>query len=143
MGHSDGTMAHTDKSKLFKLLEGTVSVHGSPSFAGTHITDGNFQFHCISLDQPATYGELPRNIMFISLEFKSRIIDINFDTYERPSIKASPVQRGRENLQTRFEFRIIGFNGEQMPLAIISEIHVATEPDDNSGDTQEDGGMDN
>ena len=87
MGHSDGTMAHTDKSKLFKILEGTVSDHGSPSFVGTHIIDGNFQLHCISPDQPATYGELSRNILVTCLAYKSRRIDINFDTYERPSIK--------------------------------------------------------
>ena len=55
MCHSDGTMAHTDKSKLFKLLEGTVSDHGRPTFVGTHIVDGNFQFHCMSPGQPVTY----------------------------------------------------------------------------------------
>ena len=53
-----GTMAHTDKRKLLKILEGTVSDHGSPSFAGTHIINGNFQLHYISPDQRATYGEL-------------------------------------------------------------------------------------
>lgn len=87
MCHSDGTMVHTDKSKLFKLLEGTVSDHGSPTFIGTHIIDGNFQFHSMSPDQPETYGELSRNILLTSLAYKSRRIDIIFDTYERPSIK--------------------------------------------------------
>lgn len=87
MGHSDGTMTHTDKSKLFKLLEGTVSDRSSPSFVSIHIIDGNFQFHCISPDQPAMYGELSRNILVTSLSYKSRRININFDTYERPSIK--------------------------------------------------------
>ena len=83
----DGTMAHTDKSKLSNILEETVSDHGSPTFVGTHIIDGNFQFHCMSPDQPATYGELSRNILVTCLAYKSRRIDITFDTYERPSIK--------------------------------------------------------
>ena len=87
MCHSDGTMAHTDKSKLFKLLEGTVSDHGRPTVIGTLIIDGNLQFHCMSPHQPAMYGELSRNILVTSLGYKSRRIDINFNTYERPSIK--------------------------------------------------------
>ena len=87
MCHGDGTMAHTDKSKLFKLLEGTVSNHGKPTFIGTHIIDGNFQLHCMSPDQPVTYGQLSRNILVTSLGYRSQRIDILFDTYERPSIK--------------------------------------------------------
>ena len=79
MCNSDGTMAHADKSKLFKLLEGTVSDHGSPTFVGTHIIDGNFQFQCMLLDQPAVYGVLSQNILVTSLVNKSRRIDINFD----------------------------------------------------------------
>ena len=37
--------------------------------------------------QPATYGELSRNILVTSLGYKSQRIDIIFDIYERPSIK--------------------------------------------------------
>lgn len=87
MCNSDGVMAHTDKSKLSKLLEDVVKDHGSPSFVGTHIIDGNFQLHCLSPDQPATYGELSRNILAASLSYTSRRIEVTFDTYERPSIK--------------------------------------------------------
>lgn len=83
----DGTMAHTDKSNLFKVLEGTVSDHGSPTFVGAHIIDGIFHLHCMSPDQPVTYGELSRNILVSSLAYRSRRIDVTFDTYERPSIK--------------------------------------------------------
>jgi len=83
----DGTMTHTDKSKLFGILEGKVAEHGSPTYIGTHIIDGNFQFHCMSPDQPVTYGDLSRNILSSCLAYRSRRVDINFDTYERPSIK--------------------------------------------------------
>ena len=87
MCKGDGTMVHTEKSKLFKVLEGTVGDHGSPTFIGTHIIDGNLQLHCMSPEQPVTYGELSRNILSTSLAYRSQRIDINFDTYERPSIK--------------------------------------------------------
>ena len=52
MCNSDGTMTHTDKSKLFKILEETIADHSSPKVVGTHIIDGNFQLHNMSPDQP-------------------------------------------------------------------------------------------
>lgn len=87
MCKGDGTMAHTDKSKLSEILESTVADHGTPTFVGTHIIDGNFQFHCMSPDQPVAYGELSRNILSTSLAYRSQKIHVDFDTYERPSIK--------------------------------------------------------
>lgn len=87
MCNGDGMMAHTDKSKLFTLLEERVSEHGCPTYVGTHIIDGNFQLHCMSPDQPETYGGLSRNILSSCLGYRSKRIDITFDTYERPSIK--------------------------------------------------------
>ena len=55
MRHSDGTMTHTDKSKFFKFLEGTVSDHGRPTFISTHIIDGTFEFHWMSPGQLVWY----------------------------------------------------------------------------------------
>jgi len=87
MCRGDGTMIHTDKSKLFQMLENTVGEHGCPSFVGTYIIDGNFQLHCMSPNQPENYGDLSRSILISLLAKRSRRIDIVFDTYERPSIK--------------------------------------------------------
>ena len=52
----DGTMAQTTKRQLFAVLENMVEHHGAPTFVGTHIVDGNYQFHCMSPNQPVTYG---------------------------------------------------------------------------------------
>ena len=106
MARGDGTMAHTDKSQLFHLLEKTVADHGKPRVIGTHIVDGNFQLHCMSPDQPPKYGQISESIIRASLAYPSRRIDITFDTYERPSIK--DCERDRRGAVGGCEFAIEG-----------------------------------
>lgn len=96
MCRGDGTMVHTEKSKLLAILEDTVNDHSAPKAVRTHIIDGNFLLHCMSPDQPETYGGLSRNILIACLAHNSQRIDVIFDTYERPSIK--DLERNRRNV---------------------------------------------
>ena len=80
-------MARIEKSQLFHLLENTVDDHGMPSLVGTYVIDGNFQLHLMPPDMPLSYGGISQTILTSILSYKSRRVDINFDTYERPSIK--------------------------------------------------------
>ena len=80
-------MTRTEKSQLLQLLKNTVDDHGLPSLVGTCVIDGNFQLHCMPPDMPLSYGEISQKILTSILSYKCQRIDINFDTYERPSIK--------------------------------------------------------
>lgn len=83
----DGTMAHTDKSALFSLLEEKVEEHGNPKKVSSHLIDGNFLLHCLPPNLPPTYGGLSREVLHFILAYPSERVDIVFDTYEEPSIK--------------------------------------------------------
>lgn len=86
--HGDGTMNHTDKSKLQHTLESKVADHGTPGRPTCTIIDGCFLLRTMNPTQPATYGGLSRNILSAVLNTsKSTRIDVVFDTYESPSIK--------------------------------------------------------
>ena len=69
------------------MLENTVEDHGMPSFVGAYVIDGNFQQNCVPPDMPLSYGGISQSILTSILSYSSKRIDINFDTYERPSIK--------------------------------------------------------
>ena len=95
----DGSMHHTDKSKIFHALEAKVEEDGAPQDAGCTIIDGCFMLRTMNPSQPGTYGALSRNIMSTVLQSKGSRVDVTFDTYETPSIKDS--ERGRRGSVSR------------------------------------------
>lgn len=81
--------------------------HGNPPYVGTHVVDGSFQLHCMSPDQPVTYGRISEGILTSILSYRSKRIDINFDTYERPFIKDSE-RKWRGAVVVDHEFTVEG-----------------------------------
>lgn len=86
---TDGTMT------LFSFLEEKVQEHGNPPKICSLVIDGNFLLHSLPLYLPSTYsyGGLLRVVLHTVLAHPSQIVDIVFDTYEEPSLKASERHR--------------------------------------------------
>ena len=98
MFSTDGTMAKTTKSTLFKELEKKAD-HGSPLPFDACVVDGNFLLHTMAKQRITTYGSLARSILIQATALSDKRVDIVFDTYAEPSIKDSERIRRNANDQ--------------------------------------------
>ncbi len=106
MRNSDGTMAKTEKSALFRLLEGKASHSPPPNIVDACIVDGNFLLHTLPPHLPGTYGGLAAGILQQATSLSKSRVDIIFDAYPHPSIKES--ERSRRGLDDEKEYVITG-----------------------------------
>ena len=102
----DGTMAKTDKSALFKLLESKVQGGDtSPALIRVCIIDGQFLLHTLPPNLPSTYGGLARSILIQAVTLSKKEVHLIFDDYPQPSLK--DMERGRRGIDEQ-EFVING-----------------------------------
>ncbi len=102
----DGTMAKTDKSALFTLLESKIQEQDArPGLIQAWIIDGPFLLHALPPNLPATYGGLARSILIQTVSMSKREVHLIFDDYPELSLKdAERVKRGIDER----EFAITG-----------------------------------
>lgn len=106
MCSTDGTMAKTEKSALFNLLESKVQGgDASPEFKRACIIDGQFLLHILPPNLPTTYGGLARSILIQTVVLSKKEVHLVFDDYPQPSLKDT--ERGRRGIDER-EFVITG-----------------------------------
>ena len=89
----DGTIAHTDKSALFPLLEKKVDDHGSPAVINAVFVDGNYQLRLLPPDIPPTFGGLSASILNSVLAYGAQRTDVVSDTLESGWIKECERER--------------------------------------------------
>lgn len=105
MCNTDGTMAKTEKSALFKLLESKVQGDAKPGLTRACIIDGQFLLHTLPPNLPATYGGLARSILIQTVALCKNEVHLIFDDYSQPSLKDTErCRRGTYNQ----EFAITG-----------------------------------
>ena len=104
--YCDGTMAKTEKTALFRHLESKVE-RSFPSSASVDAceVDGSILLRVLPPNLPTTYGRLAATILIQATALSSKHVDIIFDTYEMPSIKA--MERERRGTCDR-NYNIIG-----------------------------------
>ena len=106
LSYVDGTIAKTQKSSLFQHLEKqTGTPTHVPMSASPCIVDGNFLLRTLPPNLPPTFGALAVSILIHVTSLSSDRVDIVFDTYEMPSIKAK--ERARRGAVDK-EFKIVG-----------------------------------
>ena len=92
--YCDGTMAKTEKTALFRHLESKVerSFPSSAYVDGCEV-DGSILLRVLPPNLPTTYGRLAATILIQATALSNKHVDIIFDTYEMPSIKAMERER--------------------------------------------------
>ena len=104
--YCDGTMTKTEKTALFRHLESNVeSSFPSSASVDACVVDGRFLPRVLPPNLPATYGRLAATILIQATALSSKRVNIIFNTYEMPSIKA--MERERRGTCNR-NYEIIG-----------------------------------
>ena len=103
MGHVDGTIAATPKSKFANHLE-KIATSINPTSIDVYIIDGMFFLRSVKYF-PSTFESIADYIIKKLCNFKAKRIDLVFDRYQSPSVK--DVERTHRGADQISQYKII------------------------------------
>ena len=104
--HLDGSLLKTDKSKLFRMIESTITSI-KPPYVDISVIDGGMllqNLQTLPPNLPSTYRGLARSILVKACATPQNRIDLLFDSYKIPNLKTFQ-RRERQFYQSNFDFR--------------------------------------